>query len=160
MNKTKHEIAAPMLDAATAAILRAQEFGTGEDDPEYARENFKRLSLYPAWQQAERYTKAALEAAGVAEMAAREARLLELVGSADAETAITYLEDKFRGRDPQTAQMEARIAELEGGIAELGGIIEAHDVRLESCDRDGNEFCDCLTRAIKKLNAPSGAGGE
>ena len=58
------------------------------------------------------------------------------------------------------AKMVARIAELEAGIAELGGIIKAHDVRLESCDRDGNEFCDCLERAIKKLNAPSGAGGE
>lgn len=75
MSETKHEIPAPMLDAATAAILRAQEFGTGEDEPGYTRENFKRLSLYPAWQQAERYAEAALEAAGMAEMAARIAEL-------------------------------------------------------------------------------------
>ena len=31
--------------------------------------------------------------------------------------------------------------------------IQAHDVQLESCDRDGQEFCDCLTRAIDQTEA-------
>ena len=38
-------------------------------------------------------------------------------------------------------------------LRELLGVIEAHDICTESCDRDGNTYCDCLERAIKKLKA-------
>jgi hypothetical protein len=51
------------------------------------------------------------------------------------------------------AQASARIAELEAQLRELLGVIGAHDIRLESCDRDGNTYCDCLERAIAKLKA-------
>ncbi len=46
-------------------------------------------------------------------------------------------------------KMLARITELEKQIATIRGTVEAHNVRLESCDRDGQEFCDCLERAMK-----------
>ena len=36
---------------------------------------------------------------------------------------------------------------------QLRGTIQAHDVRFESCDRDGQEFCDCLERAVDQLEA-------
>lgn len=36
---------------------------------------------------------------------------------------------------------------------QIRGTIQAHDVRLESCDRDGQEFCDCLERAIDQTEA-------
>ena len=48
---------------------------------------------------------------------------------------------------------EAFRAAVAAALAELQGTIAAHDVRLESCDRDGNEYCDCLERAIARLNA-------
>lgn len=111
---TSSEIPAPMLNAATAAVLRARQL-----DPDGTLQQNK--------DNARRDAQAALTSAGITDLL-------------------------------------ARIAELEAAQAELCATIEAHDVRLESCDRDGNEFCDCLERAIKKLSttraAQSGGGEE
>lgn len=114
MSETKPEIPTAMLDAATEAILRAQECGTGEDEPVYTRENFKRLFLYPTWQSAERYAKAALESADVAEMAAQR----------DADTAL------IENLNQLIKAAEARIEKL-----------EAENVRLKTrCQRMTTEL--------------------
>ena len=44
-------------------------------------------------------------------------------------------------------RLRVRIAELEAKLAQVRGVIEAHDVRLESCDRDG--ICDCLEWVLR-----------
>lgn len=41
-------------------------------------------------------------------------------------------------------------ANVSDALAEIRGVIIAHDIRLESCDRDGQEFCDCLDRVMAK----------
>ena len=62
----------------------------------------------------------------------------------------------FHDAADRIAALETEViprATIADALAELQGTIAAHDVRLESCDRDGNEYCDCLERAIAKLNA-------
>ena len=43
----------------------------------------------------------------------------------------------------------ALMERMETRLLELIAVIEAHECESFSCDRDGNEHCDCLQRATK-----------
>ena len=43
---------------------------------------------------------------------------------------------------------QERIADLEDALRLLVGTIKAHDLESLSCNRDGNEFCDCLAKQV------------
>lgn len=55
-------------------------------------------------------------------------------------------------------RLRVRIAELEAKLAQVRGVIEAHNVRLESCDRDG--ICDCLGWVLGGKETAPGNGGN
>ena len=44
----------------------------------------------------------------------------------------------------------ALMERMETRLRELIAVIEAHECESISCDRDGNEHCDCLRRATKQ----------
>lgn len=141
MNEAK-EIPKEMLDAASIAVeailieapitdawggLKLAEWQWGDS-----------LMIDCVGEIATQVTKAALEAAGVPAMAER----------------VTGAEQIIASRQLELNQARERVAELEAAIATIRGTVDAHNVRLESCDRDGQELCDCLERALKS------AGGE
>ena len=37
-------------------------------------------------------------------------------------------------------------------LKQIVEVIEAHEIESLSCDRDGNEYCDCLRRSAKDAN--------
>lgn len=174
------EIPAEMLDAAAKAILSKQgnqpETCLELKDSPYAVE---RSEYWTAREKAQ----AALEAANV------QALLAERDGLAKDKqiltTALIQQSERIAALENERARvglalfqngydngyttdgaveaielMAARIAELEKQLAEVRGVIEAHDVRLESCDRDGQEFCDCLERVLKSAADALREAGE
>ena len=46
---------------------------------------------------------------------------------------------------------DAQSVEYESAIRDLLDTLDAHEVLTESCDRDGDCFCDCLDRAIERV---------
>ena len=42
---------------------------------------------------------------------------------------------------------------LREALERILGVIEAHEVTCFSCDRDGEEYCDCLDRESKRARA-------
>ena len=43
--------------------------------------------------------------------------------------------------------------DLREALERLLGVIEAHEVTCFSCDRDGEEYCDCLDREAKRARS-------
>jgi hypothetical protein len=50
-------------------------------------------------------------------------------------------------------RLEARLREAMELMTTLVGVVDAHDIDSLSCDRDGEECCDCLSRAVGNIQA-------
>jgi hypothetical protein len=50
------------------------------------------------------------------------------------------------------AELQAWKAAADGGslLKQLIELIEAHEITCFSCDRDGEKYCDCLERMVKR----------
>ncbi len=55
--------------------------------------------------------------------------------------------------EPEIDILQRRAETAERQLRTLLGIIDAHSVMCFSCDRDGEQFCDCLQRAVEKIKA-------
>lgn len=59
-----------------------------------------------------------------------------------------FLIHRQQNMDDDNREFE-RLQSAEKHLRELAGIIDAHDIQIEDCDRRGHLSCDCLERKMK-----------